>query len=336
MKALKTLFSTLIFLILGATYLHAATLDDVRKKGFVSCGVSTGLPGFSSVNSKGIWQGLDVDVCRAVAAATLGDAKKVKYVGLTAKERFTALQSGEIDILSRNTTWTYTRDTSLGLLFAGVNFYDGQGFLVKKSLNVKNAKGLNGATFCVQAGTTTEQNVADFFRVNQMKYKLIPVDSSAQSRGGFESGRCDVLTSDRSQLAALRSTLKNPSSAVVLPDIISKEPLGPVVRKNDSQWLNIVKWSLNAMINAEELGISSKNVSQPSNDPAINRLLNRGTNFNTFLGLSEHWTRDIISQVGNYGEIFENNVGVNTPINLSRGANALWNQGGILYAPPFR
>ncbi|SMM98841.1 Glutamate Aspartate periplasmic binding protein precursor GltI (TC 3.A.1.3.4) [uncultured Candidatus Thioglobus sp.] len=328
--SILSLFSTVTF------YPQAGTLSNVQAKDSLSCGVSTGLVGFSSTDSKGRWKGLDVDVCRAVAAATLGDANKVKFVPLTAKERFTALQSDEIDLLSRNTTWTLTRDASLGFNFAGVNYYDGQGFMVKKSLGVTSAKDLNGATFCLQAGTTTELSLADYFRSNNMKYSTIPSDTAAQSKNGFELGRCDVLTSDQSQLYALRTTLKDPSSAVILPDVISKEPLGPVVRQGDDNWFNIVRWSLNAMITAEELGVTSKNIQGTFKNPEIKRLLGHHGKMNEYLGLDKKWAYNIISQVGNYSESFERNIGKDTPLNISRGLNALWADGGILYSPPFR
>ena len=315
---------------------QAGTLEDVQKKGQLSCGVSTGTPGFSSPDSGGNWSGMDVDVCRAIAAAVLGNAKKVKFVPLTAKERFIALQSGEVDVLSRNTTWTHTRDTSLGLSFAGVNYYDGQGFMVKKSLGVDSVKDLDGASFCVQAGTTTELNLSDYFRSNNMKFKAVTYDTAAQTKSGFEKGRCDALTSDVSQLAGLRSTLSNPNSAVVLGDVISKEPLGPVVRKDDNNWFNIVKWSLNAMIEAEELGVTSANIDDSSTSPGIQRLQGRSGKLNEHLSLGKSWSRDIIKQVGNYGEVFERNIGMSTPIQLPRGVNQLWIKGGILYAPAFR
>lgn len=252
-----------------------ATVDNVKKKGFVQCGVSTGLPGFSTADEKGNWNGIDVDVCRAVAAAVFGDSERVKYSPLTAKERFTALQSGEIDMLSRNTTWTITRDTNLGLNFTGVTYYDGQGYMVTKKLGVKSALELDGASVCIQAGTTTELNLADHFRANNMKYQPITYDSSDETVKGFESGRCDVLTSDQSQLYALRIKLSDPSSAFVLPEIISKEPLGPVVRQGDDEWFNIVRWALFAQINAEEMGVTSDNVDKmmESSDPNIRRLL---------------------------------------------------------------
>ena len=337
MKMLKVL-SSAVLTVAMASSLFAGTLEDVKKKGMLSCGVSTGLGGFSSVDSKGKWTGLDADGCKAVAAAVLGSADKVKFVPLTAKERFTALQSGEIDMLVRNTTWTATRDASLGLNFAGINYYDGQGFLVSKSLGVKSALELNGASVCIQAGTTTELNLADYFKANNMKYKAITYDTSDQTRNGFESGRCDVLTSDASQLYSIRTTLKKPSSAVVLPEIISKEPLGPVVRQGDDAWFNVVRWSFIAMINAEELGVTSKNVKKmkKSKNPSIQRLLGVNGKTGEDLGLSKSWAYDIIKQVGNYAQSFERNVGKDSPLKISRGQNALWKDGGLHYGPPVR
>jgi general L-amino acid transport system substrate-binding protein len=335
---MKKITSTLLLtslLAITANSANADTLDSVKSKGYVQCGVSTGLPGFSNADASGNWQGLDVDVCRAVAAATLGDAKKVKFSPLTAKERFTALQSGEIDMLSRNTTWTLTRDASLGLNFAGVNYYDGQGFMVTKGLGVKSAKELDGAAVCIQAGTTTELNLADYFRENGMKYKSVTYDTSDATIKGFEAGRCDMLTSDQSQLYALRIKLKNPGAAIVLPEVISKEPLGPVVRQGDDKWFNIVKWSLMAMVNAEELGITSSNAKSMmgSDNPAIGRFMSgQGEK----LGLGDDWAFNIVSQVGNYGESFERNVGQGSPLKISRGLNALWSKGGLQYAPPIR
>ncbi|MCG8419235.1 MAG: amino acid ABC transporter substrate-binding protein [Proteobacteria bacterium] len=314
------------------------TLAAVKNKGFLSCGVNTGLPGFSAPDSSNKWTGIDVDVCRAVAAAVLGDATKVKYTPLTAKERFTALQSGEIDILSRNTTWTHTRDTSLGLNFAGVNYYDGQGFMVKKALGVKSAKELDGAVMCIQAGTTTELNLADYFRYNNLKYKSVTFDTTDQTREGFEANRCDVLTSDQSQLYGLRTKLNDPDSAIVLPEVISKEPLGPSVRQGDDAWFNVVRWTLSAVINAEELGVTSQNVDQmkSSNNPEIKRLLGVTGDMGAKLGLDGSWALQAIKQVGNYSEIFERNVGSGSPLKISRGLNALWNKGGIMFAPPIR
>ncbi len=314
------------------------TFDSVKSKGFVQCGVSTGLPGFSVADDKGQWKGIDVDVCRAVAAAMFGDAGKVKFSPLNAKERFTALQSGEIDVLSRNTTWTYTRDTSLGLNFAGVTYYDGQGFMVTKKLNINTAKKLSGAAICIQAGTTTELNVADYFRSNKMTYKAITYDSSDETVKAFEAGRCDVLTSDASQLYALRIKLSAPGNAFVLPEIISKEPLGPVVRQGDDEWFNVVRWALFAQINAEEAGLTSGNVDgmKSSKDPNIRRILGLEGVKGEMLGLKDDWAYQIVKQVGNYGEMFERNVGKGSALGIARGQNALWNAGGLQYAPPIR
>ncbi|MQX38261.1 amino acid ABC transporter substrate-binding protein [Roseospira navarrensis] len=316
----------------------AETLDAVKERGELVCGVSTGLPGFSNPDDSGDWSGIDVDVCRAVAAAVLGDANAVKFIPLTAKERFTALQSGEIDVLSRNTTWTLTRDSSLGLNFAGVNYYDGQGFLVKKDLGVSSATELNGASVCIQSGTTTELNLADYFRFKGMEYSPVVFDTSDQTVQGFSSGRCDVLTSDQSQLYALRTKLDDPDSAMVLPEVISKEPLGPVVRQGDDEWFNIVKWTLFAQLNAEELGVTSENVEEmkDSDNPSIKRLVGTDGDMGEKLGLSADWAAMIIAQVGNYGEMFERNVGMDTPLEIARGLNALWTNGGIQYAPPVR
>jgi general L-amino acid transport system substrate-binding protein len=325
--------------LLATSQVHAGTtVDAVKKKGFVQCGVSTGLPGFSVTDDKGNWNGIDVDVCRAVAAAVFGDASRVKFSPLTAKERLTALQSGEIDMLSRNTTWTLTRDSNLGLNFAGVNYYDGQGFMVSKKLGVKSALELDGASVCIQAGTTTELNLADYFRANNMKYQPITYESSEETAKGFEAGRCDVLTSDQSQLYALRIKLAKPDDAVVLPEVISKEPLGPVVRQGDDEWFNIVKWSLFAQINAEEMGVSSVNVDEmlKSSDPNVRRLLGLEGLKGDGLKLDDKWAYNIIKQVGNYGEMFERNVGKDSPLKIARGLNELWNKGGIQYAPPIR
>jgi general L-amino acid transport system substrate-binding protein len=315
-----------------------STLDKVMASGSLTCGVSTGLPGFSNPNSSGDWEGLDVEYCQALAAAVLGDKTKVKYVPLTAKERFTALQSGEIDVLSRNTTWTQHRDTALGLNFVGVNYYDGQGFMVKKELGLTNPKELDGAAICVQSGTTTELNLADYFRVNGMSYEPVVFDTAAQTSAGFDSDRCDALTTDASGLYALRLNLKDPSSAMVMTEIISKEPLGPVVRQGDDKWFNVAKWTLNSMINAEEYGITSKNADEmlKSNDPNIKRILGVDGPKGTALGLSDDWSYQVIKQVGSYGESFERTVGMDSPLQVSRGVNALWSQGGFLYAPPMR
>lgn len=319
---------------------HAgATLDAVVKKGFVQCGVSDGLPGFSYTDEKGQYLGIDVDVCRGVAAALFGDASKVRFSPLTAKERFTALQSGEVDILSRNTTWTSSRDTGMGLNFAGVNYYDGQGFLVSTKLGVKSAKELDGAAVCIQAGTTTELNLTDYFRANGMKYTPITYDKSDETIIALEAGRCDVLTSDQSQLYAQRIKLANPESYVVLPEVISKEPLGPVVRQGDDEWFNIVRWTLFAMINAEELGVTSANVedmAKTSANPDVRRLLGAEGEYGKDLKLSKDWALNIVKHVGNYGEMFERNVGMGSELKIARGQNALWNAGGLQYAPPVR
>ncbi|MBZ2167662.1 amino acid ABC transporter substrate-binding protein [Marinobacter sp. F4216] len=322
----------------ASNVMAATTLENVKEKGHVQCGVTNGLPGFSQPDSEGNWTGIDVDTCRAIGAAIFGDAKHVEFTPLTAKERFTALQSGEIDVLSRNTTWTLTRDASLGLNFAGVNYYDGQGFMVNKDIGVSDATELDGATVCIQSGTTTELNLSDYFRAKGMEFKPIVFDTSEQTVQGFSAGRCDVLTSDRSQLAALRSKLADPSSAIILPNTISKEPLGPVVRQGDDQWFNLVKWVLNVQINAEELGVSSENVDDmlKSDNPNIQRLLGSDGNLGEMLGLQHDFGYQVIKHVGNYGEMYERNVGPNTPLGLDRGVNNLWNNGGVLYAPPVR
>ncbi|MCG8427134.1 MAG: amino acid ABC transporter substrate-binding protein [Chromatiales bacterium] len=323
----------------STTTYAGARVDAVKAKGFVQCGVSTGLPGFSSADDKGNWTGIDVDACRAVAAAVFGDANKVKFSPLTAKERFTALQSGEVDMLARNTTWTLTRDTSLGINFTSPNYYDGQGFLVSKDLGVKSALELDGASFCIQAGTTTELNLADYFRANKMSYTPITFDKSDETVKAFEAGRCDALTSDQSQLYALRIQLKNPGSAMVLPEVISKEPLGPVVAQGDDEWFNIVRWSLFAQLNAEELGVTSANIDKMksnSKDPNIRRLIGLEGIKGKGLGLKDDWAYNVVKQVGNYSEMFERNVGMGSPLKISRGLNALWNAGGVQYAPPIR
>lgn len=338
MKKTSLLTAAIISVSFAGHAMAEGTLDSVKARNVVQCGVTTGLAGFSNPDEKGNWKGLDVDVCRAVAAAALGDATKVKYIPLTAKERFTALQSGEIDILSRNTTWTQTRDTQLGLNFAGVNYYDGQGFMVTKKLGVKSAKELDGAAFCIQAGTTTELNLASYFRQHGMSFSPVVFDTSDQTAKGFDAGRCDVLTSDQSQLYAIRIKLENPDDAIVLPEVISKEPLGPVVRQGDDQWFNVVKWSYNAMLNAEELGITSANADEmlKSDNPEVRGFLGLEGPKGAGLELNDDWAYQIVKQVGNYGESFENNVGMNSPLKISRGLNALWTNGGLQYAPPMR
>lgn len=338
-KSTRVLLSAVA--LLGTTGLAQAgpTLDAVRQKGFVQCGISDGLPGFSYADAQGRYRGIDVDVCRAVAAAVFGDADKVKYSPLTAKERFTALQSGEVDILSRNTTWTSSRDAAMGLSFTGVTYYDGQGFLVNKELGVSSAKELDGATVCIQAGTTTELNLSDFFRANGMKYTPITYDTSDESAKSLESGRCDVLTSDLSQLYAQRIKLAKPDNYVALPEVISKEPLGPSVRQGDDEWFDIVRWSLFAMVNAEELGVTSATVeaaAKTTKNPDLARLLGTEGDFGKDLKLPKDWAVQIVRQVGNYGEVFDRNVGAGSELKIARGLNALWNQGGLQYAPPVR
>ena len=335
MKRILTL--TIGIALLGAGAAHAqGTLDAVQKKGFVQCGVNTGLAGFSQPDSRGVWKGLDVDICRAIAAAVFGDASKVRYTPLTAQQRFTALQSGEVDVLARNTTWTVTRDTSLGLNFVGVNYYDGQGFMVPKKLNVKSAKQLNGATVCVQPGTTTELNLSDYFRANRMTFKPVVIEKLEEVLNAYFSGRCDVFTTDVSGLVSTRgSRAPNPADHVILPEVISKEPLGPAVRHGDDRWFDIVKWSLFAMIEAEEMGLTTKSIDQAasSKDPAVQRFVGASGDVGKMLGLDNRWAFNIVKQVGNYGESFEANL---TPLGFERGLNQLWTKGGILYAPPIR
>ena len=316
----------------------ASTLETVQERDSVRCGVNAAQPGFSSLDNNDEYQGLDTEVCRAVAAAALGDASKVNFVPLNSVERFTALQAGEVDVLSRTTTWTSSRDTTLGLNFTGVTYYDGQAFMVASDLGVQSAKELDGAAVCTQSGTTSELNLADYFNLHEMTYDAVVFDSPEQSIAGFEAGRCDVLSSDASQLYAQRMQLSDPTMAVVLPEIISKEPLGPAVRQGDDQWFNIVKWSLFAMINAEELGITRANVDDmlTSENPNVVRLLGQDGNYGEGMGLEADWAYNIISQVGNYAEIYDRTIGMDSDFNVARGLNALWSDGGIMYAPPVR
>jgi len=316
--------------------LAQSTLDTVRSRGHLQCGVNTALAGFSQPDSKGVWRGIDVDFCRAVAAAIFGDASKVRYTPLTTQQRFTALQSGEIDILARNTSWTITRDTGLGFNFVGVNYYDGQGFIVPKKLNVKSAKELNGATICVQPGTTTELNLADYFRANKMTFKPVVIEKLEEVLNAYFAGRCDVYTTDISGLVAVRaSRAPKPADHLILPEIISKEPLGPVVRHGDDRWFDVVKWSLYAMLEAEELELSSKSIDQhlKSVSPSVQRFVGATGDIGKGLGLGNRWAYNIIKHVGNYGESFERNL---TPLGFERGLNRLWNKGGLMYAPPIR
>jgi len=325
-------------LLLTAGISVAGTLDEVRSRGHLIVGVNGGVFGFSMPDDKGEWKGLDVDTAKAIAAAVFGDVGKIKYSAVTAVQRLPALQSKEIDVLCRNTTATLTRETVNGLNFAHVNYYDGQGFLVPKKLGVKSAKQLGGATVCVLPGTTTELNAADYFRKTGMQWKPVVIEQNAELNKAFFSGRCDCLTSDLSQLAAQRSVAPNPADYVLLPEIISKEPLAPVVRHGDDQWYDIVNWTVMALIQAEEFGITSKNVDEmlKSQDPEIQRFLGVTPGLGKALGLDEKWAYNMIKQVGNYGEIFERNVGKNTPLGLERGLNALWTNGGLMYALPLR
>lgn len=337
---MKKALATAIVMSSALSGLAAAegTLEAVKARGVLQCGVTSGVPGFSVPDEQGNWKGLDVDVCRSVAAATLGDASKVKFIPLTAKERFTALQSGEIDVLSRVTTWTQTRDTQLGLNFTGVTYYDGQGFLVKKELGLTSVKELNGATVCVQSGTTTELNLSDYFRANGITFTPVVFDTNEQAASSFDTGRCDSFTTDLSQAYGLRTRMSDPDAVVALPEVISKEPLGPVVRQGDDQWFNIVKWSLFAMLNAEELGVTSANVDEmkSSENPNIKRLLGVEGPQGKGMDIADDWSYQIIKQVGNYGEAFDRNVGKDSALKIDRGINALWNQGGFQYAPPMR
>lgn len=339
MKQLKHVVPAVVAAFcLSTSVAMAGTFDDVKAKGFIQAGVNGDLFGFGKPDEKGVWKGLDVDTARAISAAVFGDADKVKYTPLTAKTRFTALQSGEIDVLTRNATQTLSRDTSLGLNFAHVNFYDGQGFLIKKALGVKSATELDGASVCVLPGTTTEQNVADYFRVQKMKMNPVVIENTAELSKAFFAGRCDCLTSDASQLAGIRAVAPTPSDYMILPEIISKEPLAPAVRHGDDQWLDIVNYSVLALIAAEEMGITSANIDEmlKSTDPKIKRFLGVSAGNGESLGLDEKWAYNIIKQVGNYGEIFERNVGTKTPLMIERGLNGLWNNGGLMYSPPFK
>ena len=342
MRYLKGLFVGCTLLLSSASLVFAGngdTLKDIKAKGFIQVGVNGDLFGFGKADQKGVWKGLDVDTARAIAVAVFGDLNdRLRYTPLTAKTRFTALQSKEIDVLCRNATQTLSRDTALGLDFAHVNYYDGQGFMVPKGLQVKSAKELGGATVCVLPGTTTEQNAADFFRSNNMEWKTVTIESTAELSQAFYAGRCDVMTSDASQLAGIRASAPDPSKYAILPEIISKEPLAPAVRHGDDQWKDIVNYAVLALINAEELGINSKNVDEmlKSTNPKIQRFLGVTPGNGQALGLDEKFAYNIIKQVGNYGEIFERNVGVNTPLGIERGLNALWTNGGLMYSPPFK
>ncbi|MGB3555244.1 MAG: amino acid ABC transporter substrate-binding protein [Jannaschia sp.] len=325
---------------LAAVGASAATLEDVQARGTLQCGVTTGVPGFAEPDADGVWQGFDVAVCRAVAAAVLGDPEAVTFVPTTGKTRFTSLASGEIDMLARNTTWTFSRDTDLKFDFVGVNYYDGQGFMVPTELGVSSATELDGATVCIQTGTTTELNLADYFRVNGMSYEPVPIETGAEAVQQFLAGACDVYTTDRSALAAQRAGFENPDAYALLPEVVSKEPLGPLVRHGDSEWADIVRWTLNAMISAEELGVTKENVeemaSAAGDNPEINRLLGTEGDLGAMIGLDNAWAKNAIAAVGNYGEVFDQNIGDATAIGLARGLNAQYTEGGLIYSPPFR
>ncbi|MFH6786366.1 amino acid ABC transporter substrate-binding protein [Methylobacterium sp. MA0201] len=340
---MKTIVATLAF-GLGATLLAGAaqaqgTLNSIKQKGYISCGSNPGLAGFGVPDAQGRWTGLDVDFCRALSAAIFNDVTKVRFIPLSAKDRFTALQSGEVDILSRNTTWTMSRDTALGLDFPAVNFYDGQGFMVKKKLGITSAKQLDGASICTQQGTTTELNLADYFRANKMKYEVVAFASADETFKAYDAGRCDAFTTDASGLYAERLRAAVPDDNIVLPEIISKEPLAPAVRQGDAQWANIVRWTHYAMLNAEEAGITQGNVDQlvkSTDNPDIKRILGTEGKYGADIGLTNDWAYRIIKLVGNYGEVFERNVGQGSPLKIQRGLNALWSKGGLQYGPPIR
>ncbi|HVL21602.1 MAG TPA: amino acid ABC transporter substrate-binding protein [Amaricoccus sp.] len=332
------LLGALAGLAVTASAASATTLDDVKARGALKCGVNVGLAGFSAPDQAGRWQGFDVDYCRALAAAIFGDQEKVEFTPATTETRFTALVSGEIDVLARNSTWTFSRDVDLKLDFVGVNYYDGQGFMVSKDLGVTSAKELDGATICIQTGTTTELNLADFFKTNGMSYQPVPIQSESEARQQFLGGACDAYTTDASGLAAARSGYPNPDNYIILPEIISKEPLGPVVRHGDNQWADIGRWTLNALIEAEELGITKANIDEMkgSQNPEVRRLLGVEGSLGKMFGLSDEWAYNAIKANGNYGEIFTATIGEGTPSNLDRGLNAQWKDGGLLYSPPFR
>jgi general L-amino acid transport system substrate-binding protein len=315
------------------------TLDAVKARGQLVCGVNTSGPGFSNADSQGKWTGLDVDFCKAVAAAVLNDASKVKFVPLNSQQRFTSLQAGEVDVLSRNSTWTLTRDASLGIVFTGINYYDGQGFMVPKKVKIESAKKMNGATVCVQAGTTSEKNVADYFGANNMKYKPVVFDTAEAITSAFFAGRCQVYTTDMSDLAGARTKAPKADDYVILPEVISKEPLGPSVRRGDDEWFEIVRWTLFAMLEAEENGLTQANVDAQkasSKDPSVQRFLGVSEDTGKLLGLDKEWAYRVVKQVGNYGESFERNLGPKSPVGLPRGVNNLWTKGGLMYAPPLR
>jgi general L-amino acid transport system substrate-binding protein len=338
MAKLAWLLALALTLAMSCGFAHADTLDQTRSRGFLTCGSNIGLAGFGLPDDHGVWRGFDIDYCRAVAAAIFGDADKVKFIPLSGKDRFTALQSGEVDILVRNTTWTQSREAGQGLLFAGVNFFDGQAFLTRRSLNLDGAAKLSGSSICVQQGTTTELNLADYFRSHALKAETVVFGTADEAIKAYESGRCDAFTTDGSGLFAQRLKTAHPDDHIVLPDLISKEPFGPVVRQGDDRWFNLVKWTHFALLNAEEAGVTAANVQEmrKSANPEIRRLLGEEGDFGAGLGLSRDWVVRIVAAVGNYGEIFERNLGKQSPLRIPRGLNALWRDGGLHYAPPIR
>ena len=334
-----SLLCIIVIAVVGVAAVQATTLEDVQAAGELKCGINTGLAGFAYTDDAGRWTGFDVAYCRALAAAVLGDPEAITFVNLTGKTRFPALQAGEIDVLSRNTTWTLSRDVDLGLTFVGVNYYDGQGFIGRKALGLSSATELDGASICIQTGTTTELNLADFFRTNNMSYEPVPIETNAEARAAYEADRCDVYTTDASGLAATKATFDDPYAHIVYPEIVSKEPLGPLVRHGDDQWADIARWVLNALIIAEELGVTSGNVerlARGTDHPEINRMLGSEGSYGEMLGLDADWAVRAIAAEGNYAEIFDRYIGPDTKLGLQRGLNALYNDGGILYAPPFR
>lgn len=335
---LKMFGGVVAALVFAGTAHAGTTFDSIKKKGYVTCGVTTNLPGFAFIDSKGQWQGLDVDMCRAIATTVFGDAKKTKISPLTTQQRFTALQAGEVDVLTRNTTQTLSRDTTLGLIGTGVNFYDAQGVMVKKSLGINAAKGLDGGTICVLPGTTTEMNLSDWFRANGLKFKPVVLSKFEELLRAFVAGRCDAVTADKSELASARVTLENPDQYQILPDAFSKEPLGPMVRQGDEAWFNVVRWTLFAMLEAEEYGITSKNVDQmrKSQNPNVQRLLGVIPGMGKSLGVDDAWVYNIVKQIGNYGESFDRSMGADSPAKMPRGMNALYTRGGLMYGWPIR
>ncbi|MFA7438159.1 amino acid ABC transporter substrate-binding protein [Castellaniella sp.] len=338
MKRLKFAALSTTLLLAAGTVQAGSTFDAVKERGYVQCGVNSGLPGFALADSKGVWKGIDIDMCRSIAAMMFGDAEKFKATPLTSQQRFTALQSGEVDVLTRNSTATMIRDTTLGLMSTGINYYDSQGVLVKKSLGVKSAAELDGAAVCVLQGTTTELNLADWFRAHKLEFKPVVIETSEGGFRTFEAGRCDVVTSDKSQLASLRASSATPDDYIILPENFSKEPLGPMVRQGDDEWFMVARWALNAWIEAEEYGITSENVDEmlKSNNPNVQRILGVSGDMAKGLGLDAKWAYNIVKQIGNYGQSFERNIGQGSPLKLERGLNALWTDGGLMYGWPLR